>query len=262
MKRLFLTTSAAALMLGAAACSGADTHVQTAETDTAAMTETATYDRDYTSEEAMYGDAQIESELTEGETRQASLDRDGYVLASDEFLTSELIGEEVTDSTGEEVGEVEDVLLASGSMQPMLVIRDGFAGDLHTVSFEQATVWFDEENEPEVRMDLTEEMLDDLQEFEQNGMNDFRLASELTGTNANLAFNDKTVRVTDLIMKADGQAKYAVVSDGIVDAVTDKRFLIDPAKIMIAQGDSDGEVVIDLTEEDFATAMSFTADID
>ena len=111
-------------------------------------------------------------------------------------------------------------------------------------------------------MDLTEEMLDDLQEFEQNGMNDYRLASELTGTNINLAFNDKDVRVTDLIMKTDGQAKYAVVSDSIVEAVTDKRFLIDPSKIMVAQGDSDGEIVIDLSEQEFNSALGFTADID
>ena len=153
-------------------------------------------------------------------------------------------------------------MLASGTMEPMLIIRDGFAGDLHAVSFEQASIWFDEEGEPAARMDLTEEMLDDLQEFEQNGMNDYRLASELTGTNINLAFNDKDVRVTDLIMKTDGQAKYAVVSDGIVEAVTDKRFLIDPAKIMIAQGDSDGEIVIDLSEQEFDNALGFTADID
>ena len=47
-----------------------------------------------------------------------------------------------------------------------------------------------------------------------------------------------------------------------MEAVTDQRFLIDPAKIMVAQGDSDGEVVIDLTEQEFNSAMGFTADID
>ncbi|MDF1806638.1 PRC-barrel domain-containing protein [Hyphomonas sp.] len=255
MKRLFLTTSAAALMMGVVACSGADTHTQTAETDTTAMTETATYDGEFDTENDVYGDATTETNMVEA-------DRDDYVLTSGEFLTSELIGEEVMDSNGEEVGEVEDVMLASGTMEPMLIIRDGFAGDLHAVSFEQASIWFDEEGEPAARMDLTEEMLDDLQEFEQNGMNDYRLASELTGTNINLAFNDKDVRVTDLIMKTDGQAKYAVVSDGIVEAVTDKRFLIDPSKIMVAQGDSDGEIVIDLSEQEFNSALGFTADID
>ena len=255
MKRLFLTTSAAALMMGVVACPGADTHTQTAETDTTAMTETATYDGEFDTENDVYGDATTE-------TNMAEADRDDYVLTSGEFLTSELIGEEVMDSNGEEVGEVEDVMLASGTMEPMLIIRDGFAGDLHAVSFEQASIWFDEEGEPAARMDLTEEMLDDLQEFEQNGMNDYRLASELTGTNINLAFNDKDVRVTDLIMKTDGQAKYAVVSDGIVEAVTDKRFLIDPSKIMVAQGDSDGEIVIDLSEQEFNSALGFTADID
>ena len=252
MKRLFLTTSAAALMMGVVACSGADTHTQTADTDTTAMTETATYDRDYENDDAAYGDAAVETRT--GNAQMADMDRDDYVLTSGEFLTSDLIGEEV--------GEIEDVMLASGGEQPMLIIRDGFAGELHAVSFDQATIWFDEEGEPAARMDLTEEMLDDLQEFEQNGMNDYRLASELTGTNVNLAFNDKDVRVTDLIVKTDGQAKYAVVSDGIVEAVTDQRFLIDPAKIMVAQGDSDGEVVIDLTEQEFNSAMGFTADID
>ena len=260
MKRLFLTTSAAALMMGVVACSGADTHTQTAETDTTAMTETSTYDRDYENDDAAYGDAAVETRTDNA--KMADMDRDDYVLTSGEFLTSDLIGEEVVDSNGEEVGEIEDVMLASGGEQPMLIIRDGFAGELHAVSFDQATIWFDDEGEPAARMDLTEEMLDDLQEFEQNGMNDYRLASELTGTNINLAFNDKDVRVTDLIMKTDGQAKYAVVSDGIVEAVTDKRFLIDPSKIMVAQGDSDGEIVIDLSEQEFNSALGFTADID
>ena len=262
MKRLFLTTSAAALMLGAVACSGAETHTQTADTDAAAMTETATYDAEYASGEASEDDLNADTRTDMNSSDYANVERDGYVLASDEFLTSELIGEDVTDANGKEVGEVEDVLMASGNMQPMLVIRDGFAGELHTVSFDQAEIWFDEEGEPEARMDLTEDMLDDLQEFEQEGLNDYRLASELTGTNVRLAFNDKDVRVTDMIMKADGTAKYAVVSNGIVDAVTDERFLINPAKIVVAQGDSAGEVVIDLSEEEFTNAMSFTADID
>ena len=56
--------------------------------------------------------------------------------------------------------------------------------------------------------------------------------------------------------------KYAVVSDGIVDAVTEERMLIDPAKILISQGDGDGSMVIDLTEQEYASAMSFTADLD
>jgi hypothetical protein len=262
MKRLFLTTSAAALMLGAAACSGADTPTQTAQTESATMTETATYDRDYTSENGMSGDMDIDRDMEDREIERADIERAEYTLASGEFLTSELIGEDVTDANGKEVGEVEDVLLASGTMQPMLVIRDGFAGDLHTVSFDQASIRFDEENEPEAYMDLTEEMLDDLQEFEQDGLNDYRLASEMTGTNVSLAFNDKDVRITDLIMKSDGQVKYAVVSDGIVDAVTEERMLIDPAKILISQGDGDGSMVIDLTEQEYASAMSFTADLD
>ena len=262
MKRLFLTTSAAALMLGAAACSGAETHTKTADNDSAVMTETAAYDAEYASGDATEDDFDVDTRVAMGDADQAEIERDDYVLASDEFLTSELIGEDVTDANGEEVGEVEDVLLASGNMQPMLVIRDGFAGDLHTVSFDQAEIWFDEEGEPEARMDLTKDMLDDLQEFEQEGLNDYRLASELTGTNVRLGFNDKDVRVTDMIMKTDGTAKYAVVSNGIVDAVTDERFLINPAKIVVSQGDSEGEMMIDLSEEEFTNAMSFTAEID
>lgn len=255
MKRLFLTASTAALMLGAAACSGADTPSQTADTNATMMSETATYDRDHAAEDAEYGD-----ETTPAQ--RADMQRQAYVLASGEFLTSELIGEEVIDANGREVGEVEDVMLASGTTPPMLIIRDGFAGELHAVSFEQAEIGFDDEGEPMARMDLSEDMLDQLQEFEQDGMNDYRLASELTGTNIKLAFNDRDVRVTDLVMASDGQARYAVVSDGVVEAVTDKRFLIDPAKIRIAQGDGDGEAVIDLSEQEFYSAFGFTADID
>lgn len=246
MKRLLITASAAALMLGAAACSKTETNAQTADTSAA---ETA----DSNSGEDMYGGEIVDASADDMDTKK-EITRIAYVPATGEMMASDLIDEGVYDANGDEIGEIADVMISRDGTQPTLIIRDGIAGALHPVTFDQATITWDEEKEPVATLTVTDGTLDSMPEFEQEGLNDYRLASELMGTNASLAFNDSDARITDFIMAKDGTVKYAVVADGVVDALTSDRYLINPDAIMIAQGDSDGEIVLDITSEEYADA--------
>ncbi|KCZ49495.1 PRC-barrel domain-containing protein [Hyphomonas pacifica] len=249
MKRLLITASAAALMLGAAACSKTETNAQTAEAPATETTQTASNSAD-----AMYGGEVMDASANDEMGAKKDVTRIAYVPATGEMMASDLIDEDVYDANGEEIGEIADIMISGDDTQPTLIIRDGVAGALHPVTFDQATITWDEEKEPIATLTVTDETLDSMPEFEQEGLNDYRLASELMGTNASLAFNDKEVRITDFIMAKDGTLKYAVVADGVVDALTSDRYLVNPDVITIAQGDSDGEIVLDLTSEEYADA--------
>ena len=175
MKHYIAPIGAVAAIALLAACSGADTTVDTAAAnDTTAhteMTDTTDTTVDNTS-------------MDETEMARAS-----YVMAAGEYEASELIG-----------------------APSQIVFRDGgilgVAGDLGTLPFSSVTVKLDAEGEPEVSAALVDESLEGVAEFEQDGLNDYSLASELMGTNAELAVADNYTRVTDLIMDTDGHVKH------------------------------------------------------
>ena len=88
-------------------------------------------------------------------------------------------------------------------------------------------------------------------------MDDFRLASELIGTNAELAVADTYSRITDLIISSDGSVKQAVVTDGLSGVTSAERLVIDFDAITVVQGDSEGEVMINKTSEQLKMAPVF-----
>ena len=265
MKKLFVTASAAALMLGAVACSNADSDIETASVsndEIAAEEQADAYD----TQGGVYADTQTDAGVYDGtgtagtlygddaEMAQADIEREYFTPASGEFMASDLIGKAVIDAAGEDIGEVEDITLSTTSVEPMLIVRDGVAGDLRSVSFEKAAFSVDADGEPVTTLNLADTTLESMPEFEQNGMNDYRLMSEVMGTNLNIAYNDKNARVTDFVVASNGEAKYAVISDGVVEAITSDRYLVKPEKIILAQGDSEGELVLDITPEEYSQA--------
>lgn len=260
MKHIFTTVSTAALLMGAVACSNADSGMETAaETDRDIYAEQPV-DTDYETADATgtqtdaYGNAMYGDDVEKVSTREA------YLPGASDFYASELIGEAVVDANGEEVGEVEDIMISTANSEPMLIIRDGIAGKLRPVAFTQTTMTTDEDGDFVTTLDLTDASLEDVPEFTQEGYNDYRLASEVIGTNIELAFSDEGARVTDYVMGSDGKAKYAVISDGIVDALSSERIVVAPEKIVVAQGDSDGELTLDLTADEYDAAMSVDVD--
>jgi len=102
------------------------------------------------------------------------------------------------------------------------------------------------DGEPTISAALVDESLD--------GADDYRLASELIGTNAELAVADSCTRITDLITSSDGSVKHAVVTDGMSGGATADRLVIAFDAITVVQGDSNVEVMVNMTPEQLETA--------
>lgn len=248
MKLLLATASAAALMLSAAAC--------TAETDRGADVEMRAqmdpvYDDELTPQEEA---------IVTADTSDLDGVRDEYVLASNEIEASDLIGAAVIGASGEEIATVADIWLGENGDTPRLLVRDGgltgLGGDLRFVSFDEATITPQaDSDEPEVFVTLAEASLETLPTFEQEEMNDYRLASEMIGSSPALAFNGETVRIADLILTASGEPRYAVVSPSLVS--TDL-FVVEINAVTLAQGDGgENEIVLDIDAETYNTAPAY-----
>ena len=247
MKYLIAPVSAAALMAALAACSGADTSIETADSNSSAYTESADADR-------VMADRTVDNTtLTE-----TVLARPAYVMAAGEFKASDLIGDNIVGANGETIATVADVLIGKDMSPSQIVFRDGgilgVAGDLGTLPFSAVTVKLDADGEPTISAALVDESLEGVAEFEQDGADDYRLASELIGTNAELAVADSYTRITDLIISSDGSVKHAVVTDGMSGVASVDRLVIAFDAITVVQGDSNGEVMVNMTPEQLETA--------
>ena len=248
MKHLIAPISAVALVAGLAACSGADTTIETADNDTAPYSENTVDDMN---------DTTVDTDIT----TETELDRPVYVMAAGEMKASSLIGDDIIGANGETIATVADILIGRDMGPGQIVFRDGgvlgIAGELGTLPFSSVSVTMDTDGEPMVSAALVDESLEGVAEFEQDGMDDFRLASELIGTNAELAVADTYSRITDLIISSDGSVKQAVVTDGLSGVASAERLVIDFDAITVVQGDSEGEVMINKTSEQLKMAPVF-----
>ena len=246
MKTLLVTASASVLLLAAAACSQADAPYETAGYETNGEQTETVIDED--------GDLV--------ETADADVDasaRTEFTLAAGEMEASDLIGASVHGPAGEEIATVADVFLGTDGMEPVLLVRDGgvsgLGGDLRTLNFAAATMVAGETgDEPDVIVQIAEENLETLPEFEQEEMNDFRLASEMMGAVPAISFSGDQARVNDLILTEGGELRYAVISPGLVS--TDQ-IVIDASAIKVAEGDGEGEVMIDIDQAAFDEAPMY-----
>jgi len=187
---------------------------------------------------------------------QADQPRPVFVLASDEVLASDLIGAPVRNPVGDDIATVADIWIGEDGDAPKLIIREGgvagVGGTLHAIAFDTATIEpVAGDDEPEVRVTYSEDSLEGLPEFKQDGLDDFRLASEAIGTTASFNSGDAVVRVNDFVMKHDGTPEYVVVADGMAGA---EQYVISSDALQIEQGDGEGTLVVDMTTDDFARA--------
>lgn len=242
MKTLLATASAAVLLLGAAACSPAEGPAATNGYETRGP------------QVVEYDDATVETANAD------ALDsvRAEYRLAQGEIEASDLIGASVRNGADEEIATVADLYLGEDGASPVILIRDGgvagVGGDLRQIAFTSATVTAPANDEPEVLVQIAEENLETLPAFEQDGMNDYRLASEIMGATTPVSFREDDVRITDLILTNSGELRYAVISPSL--ASTDQ-FVVPANAIRVAEGDSDGDVILDMDEAEFDEAPMY-----
>ena len=253
MKTLMISTAVSALMLGAAACSQASDNYDVAEasndqTETAMMTdgELTRTDGSVTDEGMMDADASDVAAPT-------------IYLAETELRAEELIGAKVIGIDGEDIATVDDLLINANGQVETVIFKSGdfidAVGTKGAIAYDQMDLSIDADAEPRFSVAMTEDAIQNVAEFEQDGLNDYRLASELIGTTAGFTNSDDSVRIRDVVMTADGAVQYAVISDPIT--LDDKRML-EFDRIQIEQGDG-GEVVIQGAKADLDTMPRFEA---
>lgn len=245
MKTLLATASASVLLLGAAACSPAEGPAATNGYETRGP------------QVVEYDDQTMDSASVNQQTDLDSV-RAEYRLAQGEIEASDLIGASVRNGADEEIATVADLYLGEDGASPVILIRDGgvagVGGDLRQIAFNSATVTAPPNDEPEVLVQIAEESLETLPAFEQDGMNDYRLASEIMGATTPVSFREDDVRITDLILTNSGELRYAVISPSL--ASTDQ-FVVPANAIRVAEGDSDGDVILDMDEAEFDEAPMY-----
>lgn len=237
MKSLLATAGALALILSAAACDNTDVSSKDTPTETAT---TAT---------------------TPVEPAPTGPVRTVYTLAVGEIEASDLLGASVQSVANEEISIVEDIWLADGNSKAMLILRDGgvagVGGTLRSIAFDSAAIVPDDTkpgDEPDVIVRLTEATLDLLPEFKQSTADDDRLASELTGKTVMIGATGQSARINDLILSSTGQTRYAVISP---DLISMEQILVDADTLVVAEGDADGQMTLDVTAQILADAPAY-----
>lgn len=266
MMNLKNSTAALALVIGLAACSNG----QSDEPPMNVEANVGAQDNDYTETAKM---EHVKGTPNDVKPMDAQLQMDGlenkpdpmkepyFQMLTTEFEMSEMIGEDIHGENGEEIASVSDLIIGDdGTIQSIVFANGGIAGlgtKYGTLNYNEAIVTLDEENEPRVKMSMTSDALAAISPWEQEKANDYRLASELMGTNAKYAASDEKGRITDLIANLNGEVRYALVSESPMAALTDERYVVDFNKVKTAQGDSDGELQFDLTKEMIGASMLY-----
>lgn len=250
MKNLMITTAASALLFGAAACSQASDDVQVAE---------APYEETQTAEQTNGTDM---TEMDMAEAKGDAMEAEVVYLADTDVSAEELTGAKVIGVNGEDIATVDDLLINSDGKVESIIFKSGdfldITGKKGAISYDQVDLTITADNEPRFTVGMTEDAIQNVAEFEQDGMNDYRLASEMIGTTANFTRSDDSTRIRDIIVGQDGTVEYAVVSDPLM--MEDMRQL-DFSLIQVEQGDGD-KIVIDAAKTDFEMMPVFAYEMD
>jgi sporulation protein YlmC with PRC-barrel domain len=223
---------------------------------------TSTYDDEYGDEE---------ERLTQTETTTPDLDDTSMTADSsaellnraeasqDGMRIKDLIGAPIRGATGERIARVDDLVIgADGRIETVVFLHGGFAGlgaERGSIPYSEVELQLANEDDPRLRVSMTEDSLESIAAYEANELREFRLASELVGSNASLQADEDEVLITDLLVDSNGVVQSAVVAQGFLAQFTDDLVLVPFNRVSIAQGD--GGVVIDMTEADFDSAVTY-----
>lgn len=205
--------------------------------------------------EAKSADAKMEKAAT-------AMDKTSYAKAyrsKAEISGKEILGEGVYDETGERIARVDDLLIgADGRAEKFILLSGGvfgFAGERGAVDYNRVQLKLemdDYDDDMDVRVSMNEAAKEAAAEFEQEGFDDYRLASELIGAKIDLASvegEDDDAVINDLIFTADGRVKYVIVQESVISSIgAGERYAVDYAKLDVAQGD--GGLLLNVTEEE------------
>ncbi|MEQ8557547.1 MAG: PRC-barrel domain-containing protein [Henriciella sp.] len=258
MKNLMMTAAASALMFGMAACSQASDDIEMGdanygETQTAQNTQgDMADDNELVEDTEALGDVSDHPGATDGAENMGAV-----FLAENELSAEEMMGAKVIGSTGEDIATVDDLLInADGEVESFIFKSGDFldvTGEKVHLPYDEVDIMMAADQEPRFSVSMTEEAIQNVAEFEQDGLNDYRLASEMIGTTASFMNSDQDARIRDIVVDDGGTVQYAVISDPLGDDLRQLKF----DRIEVEQGDGGG-IVINASKADMETMPMFS----
>lgn len=269
MKTLLISVAAAALILPVTACSKNSAETKAADAAVPSALEEG-QDGDDAVVAANTTNANLPAVAAAGEDGMA---RTAYLGATD-ISAKEMIGEKIygqdnpSDTTEESVAHVDDLLIgADNKIKSIVYVAGGLGGvggTKSTIAFNNVGITFESgqamgENDPLVRVSMTDDQARAAKEFDQNGLNDYRLASEIIGSKVNLAStpdDDDDAVINDLIFSKDGTVKTVIIQHSLVGSIgTGELYAFDFGKLGVEQGD--GGLFLNVTEAEMTDANEF-----
>ncbi|WP_300380541.1 PRC-barrel domain-containing protein [Henriciella sp.] len=251
MKPLMTTAALSALMLGMAACSQSSDDIAMSDNEDSMS---ATEAEQTTGTDEM---AEDDANMMDADTEMADASTETTYLGSSEISADSLIGAEVIGSDGEKIANVEDLLVDASGQIDSLIFRSGevidVAGDKGALAYDQVDLTMNDGEDPRFTVAMSDEAINQVAEFEQEGLNDYRLISEMIGTTADLSGSDDSARIEDVILDSSGRIQYAVVTD---PAVMDEMRVIGFDRISV-DGSDNSKIMIDATVDELSTMSLF-----
>lgn len=270
MNRLMLYCAVAALATPLSACADRSTEAdEIAENTAPATVEEAEDDTEALADATDGVDVEAsQNTATEMPAAAAPGAKVAYLGATDVSM-KDLIGEQIYGVDGKSIAHVDDVLIGADSRADRIVFVSGglggFAGKKGAMEFNNLSLGFKEAatatetNDPLLHLSMTDDQVKNVAEWDQQGLNDYRLASEIIGTKIDLLTvpgGDDDAVVHDLIMSEDGAMKSVIVQRSVVGSVGGgDRYAFDYGLLQVEQGD--GGLALDVTEEQLNSASKF-----
>ena len=255
MKRLFTTTALVASMAFASAAYAASNDAKNAPMEVTPAEQQDTQAATETPDELLTGSLKESADVL-------TMNGDAAVMSETAISARDVIGASVVGPDGEEVGAVDDLVLAEDHSIEQIIVADGavlgFGGKNVAIDFQGASITRDESDERTVRIGMTGEALESAAEFNKAPLEESgtRLASAWIDREVTLATaDDGSGTVTDLIMDENGTAKYAVVEFGGLLEMGDTQVAIEVADLGVTPAEEPFN--LSMTQDELRSASKF-----
>ncbi len=175
----------------------------------------------------------------------------------------ELLGEGIEGANGDRIARIDDIVIdKNGRAQDVVFLSGGvfgLGGKRGALDYRAVDIAVDRDYEPDVSASLNEEGIEAVAEFKTDKMNDYSLASELLGAEADLTPSDDAtdVVINDIIFDADGDVEHLILQKTAIGPIgAGEKYAVPFNKLTVAQGD--GGLVFDMSEDELNAASRFS----
>jgi sporulation protein YlmC with PRC-barrel domain len=209
--------------------------------------------------ETGYGDAAADAEAE-------AYDADALTYLEPTSLSAkEFLGEGIAGIDGERIARIDDIVIdANGKAESLVFLAGdvfGLGGKRGALDYNAVDIAVEGDYEPLVRVSLSEDGIKSAAEYVTGETNDYSLASEIIGAQAELLSGDgegESAVINDIILADSGMVEHLIVQKSAVASIgAGEKYAVDYAKLAIAEGD--GGLILNITEEELDASPRFSA---